>query len=464
MQRANYPEAYNNLALCLVHDKKYDDAMQAAKRAVELAPTYGEGWVTVCNVAEKVKDYAAGLNAGEKAIQLSPANHYSWFGYGVILNRLDRHEEAIAAYKHALAIKPDRADIWDNLGQTYQSLNRLAEAEEAYRKTIEVAGEAIANEDTREVDEQEYGARHWHLALMELLRGNYVRGFARYRSRFKEVGGLTRPNFSRPLWKGEDLAGKTLLVTDEQGFGDTLMLCRYLPLLKQRGAKIIFSVHAALRPFFEGWAGADTLIVHGDKIPLYDFYTSVFDLPHRFGTTLETIPFADAAYLPQLPVTADMKLPATTGLKVGVVWGGNPLHTNDVRRSVPLEMFADIFTVPNVQFYSFNRDKKPGDDALLAKYPVVDLTPRLQNFAHSAQLIGQMDVVISCDTSTAHLAGGLGKEFWVLLPFAPDWRWLTDRNDNPWYKSARLFRQPRVGDWAAAVAGVKTALISRTLK
>ncbi len=168
------------------------------------------GWVTVCNVAEKVKDYATGLKAGTEATRLSPANHYAWFGYGVILNRLDRHEEAIGMYQKALTLKPDRADIWDNLGQTYQSLNRLEEAEVTYRKTVDVAGETIANEDGREVNEAEYGSRHWHLALMELLRGDYAHGFARYRARFKEVGGLTRPNFSRPLWKGEDLSGKRL--------------------------------------------------------------------------------------------------------------------------------------------------------------------------------------------------------------------------------------------------------------
>ncbi len=247
-------------------------------------------------------------------------------------------------------------------------------------------------------------------------------------------------------------------MTDEQGFGDTLMLARYLPLLKQRGAKVIFSVHPVLRPLFDGWNGIDTLIVHGEKIPTYDFYTSVFDLPHRFGTRLGTIPSADAAYLPVLPPTAEITLPATEKLKVGVVWGGNPLHANDIRRSVPLDVFASVFTVPHVQFYSFNRDKKPGDDALLATYPVVDLTPRIQNFADSARFIGQMDIVISCDTSTAHLAGGLGKKIWVLLPFAPDWRWLTGRDDNPWYATARLFRQPRIGDWAAAVANVKSAL------
>ena len=456
--REAYPEAYNNLALCFVHEGVFDKAMLAARRAVTLAPEYGEAWVTVCNVAEKVNDYILGLFAGKQAIRLQPANHYSWFGYGVILNRLDRYEEAIEAYKKALELKPDRADIWDNLGQTYQSLNRLDEAEATFRKTIEVAGQVIEGEGEREVDESEYGNRHWHMALMELLRGKYALGFARYRSRFREVGGLRRPDLSRPLWKGEDVQGKTILVCDEQGFGDTLMLCRYLPLLKERGATIIFSVHPALRPLFEGWSGVDVVIVHGEQVPAYDYYASVFDLPHRFGTTLETIPSAATPYLPLPTLTEATRLADNGQLKVGVVWGGNPLHKNDVRRSIPLDIFAGIFTVPGVRFYSFNRDKKLGDDVLLAKYPVTDLASRLNSFADSARFISQMDVVIACDTSTAHLAGGLGKAVWVLLPFAPDWRWLTDRDDNPWYATARLFRQAKVGDWADVVARVKAAL------
>jgi tetratricopeptide (TPR) repeat protein/ADP-heptose:LPS heptosyltransferase len=456
----NYAEAHNNLALSYVHEKRYDEAFKEAEKATTLAPDYGEGWVTVCNVAEKVNDYKTGLAAGEKAIALLPGNHFAWFGYGIILNRLDRHEEAVAAYKRALELKPGREDIWDNLGQTHQSLNRLEDAEAAFRKTIEVAGQVIAGEGARAIAEDEYGHRHWHLALLELLRGKYKEGFARYRSRFKKVGGLQRPSYSRPLWKGEDLTGKTILITDEQGMGDTLMLARYLPHLKQRGAKIIFSVHPALEPLFKGWPGADTIIVHGATVSAYDCYASVFDLPYIFGTTLATIP-AQVPYLPQLPPDDKTLIKGDRRPKVGVVWGGNPLHTNDQRRSIPLAIFAAIFSEKNVQFFSFNRDMKEGDAVLLPNYPVIDLTKGLNNFADAARLVGQMDLVITCDTATAHLAGGLGKSVWVLLPFAPDWRWLLDRSDSVWYPSARLFRQPRIGDWAGVMANVTEALCEK---
>lgn len=496
--KPDYAEAYNNLALSLVHEKMYDEALAQAKKAVEIAPGYGEGWRSLCNIAEQVKDYALALQAGERCIQLMPGSHFGWFGYGVALNRLDRNEEAIEAYKRALQLEPDRADIWDNLGQTYQSLNRLEEAEEIFRKTIDVAGQTIPDEALREVAEEEYGNRHWHLALIELLRGKLALGFARYRSRFREVGGLRRPDFSRPLWRGEALRGKTLLVTDEQGFGDTLMFCRYLPLLKQQGARIIFSVHPALEPLFRDWHGKDILITHGTGVPPYDFYASVFDLPHRFGTTLATIP-AQVPYLPILETTSaplplgrgvgegscgdvlnqslhsgkissftpplappqgegnKKPLSATVPKNIGIVWGGSPAHKNDARRSVPLKIFAELFS-SDFDFYSFNRDLKEGDAALLPHLPVTDLAPRIHNFADNARFMAQMDLFITCDTALAHLAGGMGRPVWVLLPFAPDWRWLTGRDDNPWYPTARLFRQEKIGDWQGVLQNVRAAL------
>lgn len=452
-----YAEAINNLALALVHENQFEEALQQAQKCVALAPMYGEGWLTLCNVAEQVKEYKIAGVAGEAVVTLMPGNHKAWFGYGVALNRLGRHEEALEVYKRALALKPERADIWDNLGQTYQSLNRLEEAEGIFRKTVEVAGQVIADEDTREVAEEEYGNRHWHLALIELLRGKYKQGFARYRARFVDVGDLKRLDVPQPLWRGENLAGKTLLVCDEQGFGDTLMFCRYLPMLKAQGATLIFSVHPVLEPLFRGWPGADRIVVHGEKFSGFDYHTTTFDLPHRFGTTLETIP-AHVPYLPVLEADEATKLPSDGKTRVGVVWGGSPLHKNDERRSIPLEMFADIFKTPNAQFFSLNRDMKAGDTELLPRLPVTDLAPRIKNFADAARFMDQLDLIITCDTASTHLAGGLGRKVWVLLPFAPDWRWLINRDDTPWYPAMRLFRQPKAGDWASVVERVKETL------
>ncbi|MDD3029105.1 MAG: tetratricopeptide repeat protein [Alphaproteobacteria bacterium] len=453
----DFLEAYNNIALSLVHEKLYDDARGYAEKAVALNPSYGDGWLTLCNVAEKLKDYKTALDAGAKAVVLIPDNHYAWFGYGVALNRMNRDANAVEAYKRSLTLNPKRADIWDNLAQTYQALNQLDEAEKAFRKTVEVAGQAFDEKDGPDVDESLYGDRHWHLALMQLLRGNYREGFARYRARGKAIPELKRRAMPVPLWKGEPLNGKTLFVHDEQGFGDTLMLARFLPLIKQQGATVVFSVHKALESFFAGWPVVDTLITHEENVPACDFFCSSFDLPHRLKTTLETLPNA-LPYLPLPLVEPSCRLPETQGLRIGVVWGGSPLHRADRKRSIPLGLFEDLLTLPDVTFYSLNRDKKPGDDVLLPRLPVCDLAPRLDSFATSAQFVSQMDLLITCDTATAHLAGGMGKEVWIMLPFAPDWRWMIDRTDTPWYPTTRLFRQPKPEDWQTVLTNVKTAL------
>ena len=460
--KPNYVEAYNNLALAFAHEKRYDEALTQAQKSVTLAPTYADGWLTLCNVAEQVKDYDTALEAGEKVARLAPNNHKAWFGYGVVLNRLGRHEEAAAVYKLALTLKPERADIWDNLGQSFQSLNRLAEAETTFRKTIEVAGQVIDGEDEREVEEKEYGNRHWHLSLIELLQGKYKLGFARYRARFEDVGDLKRPATGKPLWCGEDLTDKTILIGDEQGFGDTLMFARYLPLLKEKGAKIIFSVHPALGPLFIGWSGVDRVVVHGFPVSNFDYHAVTFDLPHRFGTTLETVPNT----VPYLPIPLPDERTALTQEtgplagrpRIGVVWGGNPHHKNDENRSIPLKIFSDILFEKGAQFFSLNRDVKKGDNELFPHLPLTNLGPRIKTFADSARYVQQLDLIITCDTATAHLAGGMGKPVWVLLPFAPDWRWLLDRSDSPWYPTMRLFRQKKTGDWTSVTAEVKAAL------
>jgi len=450
-------EALNNLALSLVHEKQHKEAYQIAARAVAIDQGYGDGWLTLSNVAEKLKDYETALQAGIRARDLMPDNHFAWFGYGVALNRLNRDAEAAQAYRKALELNPSRADIWDNLAQSYQALNRLEEAEQAFRKAVEVDGQSLEDE-TAEVDEKDYGHRHWHLALIELLRGKYKEGFARYRARTAAIPELKRQAIPFPLWKGENLRGKSLLVCDEQGFGDTIMMARFLPVLRRGGARVVFSVHPVLKPLFEGWDGADAVIAHTERPQVCDYFCSSFDLPHRCGATLETLP-RSVPYIPRF-APDEATLLSDKGFKVGVVWGGSPLHLSDKKRSIPLALFADLFTAPHVAFYCLNRDLKAGDEETLPRYPMKNLIPLLKDFAASARLIGQMDLLITCDTATAHLAGALGKKTWILLPFAPDWRWLTGRDDSPWYPSVRLFRQPKPEDWQSVLLEVKKALLS----
>ncbi len=453
----SHVQARNNLALVFERQNQMPKAIELLKHTVAQAPTYGDGWLNLCNFAEKEKDFDLAHEAGMKAAALMPDNASAWLGLGVALNRLTKDEDALTAYQQALCIRPDWHEVWDNLGQSYQFLARLDEAEDAFLKTIQLAGQEIEGDETRRVDEKEYGNCHWHLALIELLKGKLKLGFARYRSRFDEVSGLTRPDWSAPLWQGEDIAGKTILVIDEQGMGDCLMMARYFPLLKERGARVKIWLHPALIPFFEGWYGVDDIVSGVDTPTDFDVYASLFDLPYIFGTTLETIPKKNP-YLPSLKPDEATKLPETGKINVGVVWAGAPLHKHDARRSLPLSVFEELFKEDRFSFFSFNRDKREGDEEILARYGVCDLASLLNNFADAARFMDQMDLIISCDTASAHLAGGMGKKVWTLLPFLPDWRWLMDRDDSPWYPTMKLFRQEKAGDWHGVIGRLRAAL------
>ncbi len=432
------------------------ESLAALRHAALLAPHNINRWVDLCEAAEKLKDYAEVLRTGDKLVQLAPGQPQPHFVRGLALHRLDRIEEAIDAYRQVLAINPHYADALINLGECCQFLNRLDEAEQTYRKAIEAEGCAVGDIGT---PEENYNRNHWNLALVELLKGDLANGFAHYRARFKAIGGKKRPDFRQVLWRGEDLRGKTILITADQGHGDTLMMLRYLPLLRERGARVLLQAQPASVPLLKGWDGADQILQWGcGALPAFDYHASEFDLPHYFGTTLASIP-VKIPYLPVLSPDGKTKLPDGK-FKVGVVWGGNPDHRNDARRSVPLAEFAKIFTVKNAQFFSLNRDMRPDDAGLLANLPVTSLAPCLNDFADSARFIAQLDLVICCDTAIAHLAGAMGKPVWVLLPFAPSWHWMLEREDSLWYPTMRLFRQKKRGDWMGVVERVISELSS----
>jgi len=431
------------------------ESIAALKQAAAAAPDSIDRWIDLCEAAEKLRDYTEVLHAGDRIARLAPDRPQPHFIRGLALHRLERIEEAIAAYRRTLELHPQYADAWINLGECLQFFNRVDEAQEAYRKAIESHGCAVGDEHT---SEEEYDSQHWNLALTELLKGDYANGFAHYRARFKAIGGKQRPDFAQPLWRGEDVQGKTILVTADQGHGDTLMMARYLPVLRARGARVLLQTQPALVPLLREWDGADQILQWGrDALPDFDYHASEFDLPHYFGTTIKTVP-AKMPYLP-LPAPDDMtRLPDEGKLKVGVVWAGNPDHRNDKRRSIPLEAFSHLFVVDGLQFFNLNRDMRPGDEERLTDLPVTDLVPQLEDFAATARIISQLDLVIACDTAIVHLAGGMGKPVWALLPFAPSWHWMFKREDSPWYQSLRLFRQSVRGDWPELIARVRTAL------
>jgi hypothetical protein len=259
---------------------------------------------------------------------------------------------------------------------------------------------------------------------------------------------------------GESIAGKTVLLWSEQGIGDTLQFLRYAPFVRAMGARVIVDVHRELVPLVKTQGLADVVVAAGDPVPAFDVHAPLMSVPFILGTTIDTIP-ATVPYLRPMPDRVEAwakRLPADGTRKVGIAWAGARGHHNDRRRSIAVELLAPLGDVPGVTFVSI---QPRSADAPVPPIPLLDLGRELRDFADTAALLSQLDLVITVDTSVAHLAGALGRPVWTMLAFAPDWRWMLGREDTPWYPTMRLFRQRSVGDWADVVARVRSALATR---
>ncbi len=453
----DFADAHYRLALLLEKQDRLSDAAEHLRRVTQIKPDFGAAWVKLSEISFRIDDYENARNAAEEALHLKPDDLGGLIALALALDSLDKEEDSINPLLRAIEIKPDFIEAWDMLAHAYQKLGRLDEAAKTYRKSMEIEGSAIADEDDRIVGEDEYSVRHWNLALLELLRGDFRRGFAHYRARFKKTGRTQRLVFPRPIWNGEKLQGKKILVVGEQGFGDVLMLCRFAPALKAKGAHVVLLAHESLAKLLRTANLADGILTEAPAAQGgFDYQTSLFDLPFWLETETTTIP--SATYLPSpLPDDAT-KLSYAKGLKIGVVWAGKKDFGNDRRRSVPLAIFSKLFGQTDATFYNFTRDLRPGDAEILAQHSIIDLSEKLTDFYATAQFVAQMDLIITCDTAMAHLAGGMGKKVWTLLPFAPDWRWLTEREDSPWYPSMRLFRQNKSADWDGVITRIRSEL------
>ena len=250
-----------------------------------------------------------------------------------------------------------------------------------------------------------------------------------------------------------------MLLHNEQGLGDALQFCRYVPLLRDRGAEIILEIESPLQELLSRLPGISRCIAKGDPLPAFDFHCPLTSLPLAFSTTLDTVP-AEVPYLPQPSEGAGPQLGPSERPRIGLVWSGNPNHTNDRNRSLPFRELLPLFDGVAAEFVSLQKNLHPEDEELMRqRSDVLDLGPALRDFCATAAVVEQLDLIISVDTSVAHLAGGLGRPLWILLPYIPDWRWLLDRDDSPWYPSARLFRQTATRDWAEVVERVRAALV-----
>jgi hypothetical protein len=295
-----------------------------------------------------------------------------------------------------------------------------------------------------------------------LLMGDFREGWANSEWRWHLPDVTSNPlRDAAPQWRGEPIAGKTIVVFAEQGFGDTIQFLRYVPMVAATGARVILAVPTVLKALAEQAAPQALVLVDGETTPPFDLQCPLLSLPLAFGTELDTIP----RDLPYVRADGDRVavwrscLPAGGGKRIGLVWAGRSAHGNDQNRSIDLARLRPLFDARGVQLVSLQRELRPGDAAILESSPAVThLGDQLSDFADTSAVIECLDVVVTVDTSVAHLAGAMGKPVWILLPFSPDWRWLLGREDSPWYPTVRLFRQPAIGDWDSVIARVRAEL------
>jgi hypothetical protein len=369
---------------------------------------------------------------------------------GHVLARLRRDEEALQWFDKAIERRPRFGIALSNKATSLRQLNRLQEASRFYRDVIRL--------------DPENAWAEVGLAHIDLMTGNFEAGWTGHEARLRiSLRSSYYPKFSQPMWRGEGpIEGKTFLICAEEGLGDSVQFARYIPMLASRGARVILVVQEAARALLSGVAGvAQCLPTSVDEFPPFDFHCALSSLPLAFGTRLDTIP-AGSMYLPAPNVSRvqawEDRLGPRNRLLIGLVWSGNPNHRNDFNRSIPLRTLTRILDT-DATFVSLQKNPRSDDKAvLLERTEIVDLTGHLTDFAETAALVSCLDLIVTVDTSVAHLAAALGRPTWILLPYVPDWRWLLDRDDNPWYPTVRLFRQTETREYESVLDRVRTEL------
>jgi Flp pilus assembly protein TadD len=379
--------------------------------------------------------------AFERAIALSPRDFDAHHNLAVVHERLARLPQAAECFRAAVNISPANAFAHLNLATILRDLGRLDESIHHFQRAIAL--------------DPSLAHAHMGLAWVMLLRGDFRNGWAEYEWRWR-VPGASLPKFPQPVWDGSPLPGRTIMLHCEQGLGDSIQFSRYATLLAGHGAKVILFCPAGLVPLLATVPGATRAVSQWAELGDFDVWLPLMSLPHRIGTTSESIPgptpyisVDDARSARWRDRIAADNAP---GLKVGLCWAGNRANINDVNRSIPPEMLAPLLAVSGITFYNLQLGNEPRPPGL------IDHTPAIQDFADSAAFIHQLDLVISADTAVAHLAGAIGKPVWTLLPYAPDWRWLLDRDDSPWYPTMRLFRKAPLEPWPPLLERVRSAL------
>lgn len=474
-----FAEALNNLGLALQRLDKHEAAIDCFKQALQARADFFDAQLNLGNALYVVGRAVEAETVYRGALSLQPASPALHNSLGVVLKAQGRLEESIQAFRFALSNDAQYGEAYNNLGNSLKALDDLSGAVENYRSALRIdpgnasalnnLGNALQAQGeeaeallcfNRAVElKPDFAEAHWNRAIVLLLEGDYAQGWREYEWGFA-AGQRPVRNFSQPRWQGEDFSGKTLLVYAEQGFGDTLQFVRFLSLVKARGGRVLLECQPELMEALRYCGGVDELITRATNDYVakpFDLQVPLMSLPAIFGITLEvlcaTVPYLQAE---TVRVAHWREYLAGEELKVGIVWAGRPIHQDDRKRSCALSMFSPLFGLKGIRLFSLQ--KGPASSELREMPEVSDLAPVLHDFTDTAAVIMNLDLVVSVDTAVAHLAGALGKPVWVLLPYAPDWRWLLNREDSPWYPSARLFRQETAGNWEDVLLRVRDQL------
>jgi tetratricopeptide (TPR) repeat protein len=449
--KASWREAANASGLLCFETSRYHEAIARFTRSLELEPNQPGAFNYISRCHWGLRQFEDAFAYGCKAIALAPDNPELNKNLGLLLQKLDRHEEALTWFDKALALRADFAPALNDRSTSLFALRRI--------------DEAFADIDRAIAADPQCGDYPWNKALLQLLTGDFDGWKGREWGRTSAIVNFVDRQFAKPRWFGaEPLAGKTVLLHSDEGLGDTIQYVRYATLVAQRGARVILEVQDALHPLLSALDGVSLCLPKTayDLLPDFDLHCPLSGLPLAFGTRLETIPAA-RSYLSPPQARAEewrARLGPHDRLRAGLVWSGNPDHSNDRSRSMPLQTMTAILD-PGVHFFSLQKQPRSDDRAVLAEQTgIVDLTAHLTDFMETAALVSCLDLVIAVDTSVAHLAAALGCPTWILLPFTPDYRWLLGRDDNPWYPTVRLFRQDQRRDYAPVLDRMRKALQS----
>ncbi|MGE5655155.1 MAG: tetratricopeptide repeat protein [Actinomycetota bacterium] len=446
----NYANAHNNLAVTLAKQGKLEAAVSHYQEALSLIPNYAEAHNNLAVALGKQGKLAEASNHYQQALNLNPHSADAHSKLAFALSQEGKLDPAIAHYKEALLLNPQCvSEINSNIGFALQSQGKISEALTYHQLAIN------QRPDSAEA--------HLKLGMGLLLSGDLKNGFSEYEWRWQTqelTQKNTRLSCSEPLWDGSDLEGRTIFLYPEQGFGDSIQFIRYAVLVQQRGGKVIFECPQPLWRLFSQVAGIDRLIHQRAVAPEFQVRASLMSLPYLLGTTLETVPSQEPYLAVPERVEHQLKIQSDRELRVGLVWACRLNHPTHYRRSCPLSYWLPLLEIPGIAFYSLQKEVAVADLELLNAYDekIQSLSCFLGDFAQTAAIISQLDLVITVDTAVAHLAGAMGKPVWVVLPFAPDWRWMLEREDSPWYPTMRLFRQSEFGEWQSVFGRVFESL------